>query len=88
MNPAAARTAEAPSESLAELRARAAEVEREWHWLHRALNSVARARAEKGETVAFALMQRQAMAVGQRRVELSVRIAEMEGPGAGPGRSA
>lgn len=67
-------------ETLAELRARAAEVEREWHWLHGALNSVARARAEKGDAAAFSLMQRQAMAVGQRRVELSVRIAEIEGP--------
>ena len=34
-------------ESLAELRAREAEVAREWQWLHDALNTVARARAEQ-----------------------------------------
>src|ERR1700741_5060430 len=40
-------------ESLAELRAREAEVAREWQWLHDALNIVARARAEHGDAAAF-----------------------------------
>jgi len=67
-------------EGLAELRARQDELAREWHWLHDTLNKVARIRAEQGDVHAFRLLQAQAMAVGQRRLELSVRIAEMEGP--------
>jgi hypothetical protein len=67
-------------ESLAELRAREAEVAREWQWLHDALNAVARARAEHGDATAFQLMQTQAMRVGQRRVELSLKIAQCEKP--------
>ena len=70
-------------ESLVELRAREAEVAREWQWLHDALNTVARARAENGDAAAFRLMQAQAMRVGQRRIELSLRIAAIEGPAGG-----
>jgi hypothetical protein len=69
-------------ESLAELRAREAEVTREWQWLHEALNTVARARAEHGDAAAFQLMQAQAMRVGQRRVELSLQIAQWQKPAA------
>ena len=68
-------------ESLAELRAREEEVAREWQWLHDALNEVARVRAENGDADAFRLMQAQAMRVGQRRIDLSIRIAAIEGPG-------
>ena len=57
-------------ESVAELRAREAEVGREWSRLIEALNTVARVRAEHGDAQAFRLMQQQAMRVGQRRVEL------------------
>ena len=71
-------------ESLAELRAREAEVAREWQWLHDALNSVARVRAEHGDAAAFQLMQVQAMSVGQRRVELSLQIAQWQKPEARP----
>ena len=67
-------------ESLAELQAREAEVAREWQWLHDALNTIARVRAENGDAAAFQLMQAQAMRVGQRRVELSLQIAQWEGP--------
>ena len=67
-------------ESLAELRAREAEVARAWQWLNDALNAVARARAEHSDAAAFQLMQAQAMRVGQRRVELSLRIAEWRKP--------
>lgn len=70
-------------DSLAELRAREEEVAREWQWLHDALNEVARVRAENGDAEAFRLMQRQAMRVGQRRIDLSMQIAAIEGPGAG-----
>jgi len=65
-------------ESLAELRAREAEAEREWLWLVEALNTIARARAERGEMHAFRLMQQQAMRVGQRRVELRMQAAALE----------
>jgi hypothetical protein len=58
-------------ESLAELQAREAEVAREWQWLHDALNTIARVRAENGDA---------AMRVGQRRVELSLQIAQWERP--------
>ena len=71
-------------ESLAELRAREAEVAREWQWLHDALNTVARVRAENGDAAAFRLMQAQAMKVGQRRIELSLQIAQREGPAGRP----
>lgn len=71
-------------ESLAELRAREAEVAREWQWLHDTLNFVARARAEHGDADAFQLMQAQAMRVGRRRVELSLQIAQWHKPEARP----
>jgi hypothetical protein len=60
------------------LRAAEAEVAREWRWLHDALNEIARVRAEQGDAQAFRLMQAQAMVVGERRIELSMRIAELE----------
>ena len=66
------------AEKLEELRAREAEVEREWQWLHEALNQVARVRAENGDAHAFRLMQQQAMRVGQRRVELRLQAAALE----------
>jgi hypothetical protein len=65
-------------DSLAEVKAREAEVEREWQWLHTALNSIARTRAEHGDAQAFRLMQHQAMRVGQRRVELRLQAAALE----------
>jgi len=65
-------------QSLLELRAAEAEVAREWRWLHDALNEIARVRAEQGDAQAFRLMQAQAMVVGQRRIEISMRIAELE----------
>jgi hypothetical protein len=65
-------------ESLAELRAREEEVAREWQWIHDALNTVARMRAEHGDAVAFRLLQEQAMRVGQRRVELRLAMGDFE----------
>ena len=41
---------------------------------------MARVRAENGDTEAFRVMQAQAMRVGQRRIDLSMRIAAIEGP--------
>ena len=49
-----------------------------------ALNEVARVRAEQDDAQAFRLMQAQAMVVGQRRIELSMRIAELERIGGEP----
>jgi hypothetical protein len=67
-------------ESLPELRAAEREVAREWQWLHDTLNEIARVRAAHGDAEAFRRMQTQAMVVGQRRIELSMRIAQLEGP--------
>ena len=67
--------------SIAELKAREQELEREWLWLVEALNTVARARAEQGDAAAFRLMQHQAMRVGQRRVELRLQMAQHCRPG-------
>jgi hypothetical protein len=67
-------------ESIAELRAAEREVAREWQWLHDTLNEIARVRAEHGDAEAFRRMQAQAMVVGRRRIELSMRIAQLEGP--------
>lgn len=67
-------------ESVAELRARETELAREWQWLVEAINTVARARAEQGDAHAFRMLQAQRMAVGQRRVDVQLRIAALEGP--------
>ncbi len=57
------------------------EVEREWWWLHGALNAVAQMRAGRaaGGIVSFREMQEQARKVDRRRVEIAVRIAELQG---------
>jgi len=55
-------------------------ISREWQSLVDVLNTVARVRAEQGELQAFRIMQQQAMRVGMRRVELRMRMAELEGP--------
>jgi hypothetical protein len=70
------------AETISELRAAEREVAREWQWLHDTLNEIARVRAERGDAEAFRRMQAQAMVVGQRRIELSIRIAQLEGPAA------
>ena len=67
------------ADRLMELRAREEEVVREWQWLQDALNKVARGRADEGEIHAFRLLQHQAVAVGQRRVELQIEMARLEG---------
>jgi hypothetical protein len=68
------------AETIGELRAAEREVAREWQWLHDTLNEIARVRAEHGDAEAFRRMQAQAMVVGQRRIDLSVPIAQLEGP--------
>lgn len=67
------------AESLAEVRAREAEVAREWEWLQDTLNKVARGRAADDEIHTFQLLQHQAVAIGQRRVELQMEMARLEG---------
>jgi hypothetical protein len=68
------------AETLPELRAPYRGSAREWQWLHETLNEIARVRAEHGDAEAFRRMQAQSMVVGQRRIELSMRIAQLEGP--------
>lgn len=65
-------------ESAEILRAREEEVAREWTWLQEAINLVARARTGEEDADAFRLLQQQAMAVGQRRVELMLRMSVLE----------
>jgi hypothetical protein len=68
------------AKSLEELQAREREVEREWWWLNGALHAAAQASAEwsTGELHSFREMQAQAREVDRRRVEIAVRIAEMQ----------
>ena len=63
-----------------ELRALERQVEREWWWLHGALNAVAQLQAERaaGVLTSFREMQEQARDIDRRRVEIAVRIAEIE----------
>jgi hypothetical protein len=65
--------------SIEELRALERAVERQW-WLNGALHAVAQAHAEcsAGKLQDFREMQAQAREVDRRRVEIAVRIAELE----------
>jgi hypothetical protein len=67
------------ADRLLELRIREEEAAREWQWLHDTLNTVARGRTDEEEIHAFRLLQHQAVAVGQRRVELQIEMARLEG---------
>jgi hypothetical protein len=66
--------------TLDELRALERQVEREWWWLNGALHAVAQLQAERvsGSLVGFREMQEQARAIDSRRVQIAVRIAELE----------
>jgi hypothetical protein len=66
-------------ESAEVLRAREEEVAREWAWLQKAIDLVARAKAEHEEADAFRLLLNHAMDIGQRRVELMLRLAAVDG---------
>jgi hypothetical protein len=70
-----------PPNSLEVLRALERQVEREWRWLNGALHAVAQAHAEwsAGKLRDFRQMLAQARDADRRRVEIAVRIAEMEG---------
>jgi hypothetical protein len=72
-----------------ELLALERDVEREWWWLHGALHAVAQMEAERsnGNVHSFREMQAQAREVDRRRVEIRVRIAEMEERGCVDGRA-
>jgi hypothetical protein len=67
-------------EPLVALKAREAELAREWQWLVNALHAIAAARAGDSAADAFRLLHDQCMTVGQRRVEMNLRIAALEGP--------
>lgn len=66
-------------ESLAELRAREAEVAREHEWMQELIVEIADKMAAERDAQSFRLLCHQSIAVGQRRVELTMRIAELEG---------
>jgi hypothetical protein len=66
--------------SLAELRAREGALAHAWRWQHKPRNEIARVRVENGDAQACRLMPAQAAVVGQRRIEISMRIAELQGP--------
>ena len=67
-------------DTLEELRTLERVVEREWWWLNGALHAVAEVHSERahGDVRNFREMQAQAREVDRRRVEIAVRIAEME----------
>jgi hypothetical protein len=66
-------------DKLKELRIREEEAAREWQWLQDTPNKVARGRAGDDEVHAFRVLQHQAVVVGQRRVELQIEMARLEG---------
>ena len=65
-------------ESLEALKAREEELGREWAWLHAVINRVARYRADKVEMQTFRILQEQCRVIGQRLVEVRMRLAEAE----------
>lgn len=64
-------------ETLTELKAREAEVAREWEWLQELLYKVAKMRADQQDTRMFQMLQHQALIVGERRAHLRQRAAEL-----------
>ena len=69
-----------PQDTLERLRALERDIEREWWWLNGALHAAAQARAERpyGDLKSFREMQAQVREVDRRRVEIALRIAEIE----------
>jgi hypothetical protein len=67
-------------DSLEALRALEREIERQWWWLNGALHAAAQGRAERayGDIKTFREMQAQAREIDRQRVQLAVRIAEIE----------
>jgi hypothetical protein len=66
-------------DTLEELQTLERQVEREWWWLHGALNAIAALRAEQGgdDALRFRSLQSQAREVDRRRVQIAVRVAEL-----------
>lgn len=67
-------------DTIEELRELERQVEREWWWLHGALNAVAQLHAQRatGTLGNFRDMHFQAREVAKRRVQIAMRIAEIE----------
>ena len=66
-------------DTLEELRQLERHLEREWWWLHGALNAVAHMRVEQQRSAhSFREMQAQAREVDRRRVQIAVRIAQID----------
>jgi hypothetical protein len=70
----------ANGDTLEELRALEREIERQWWWLNGALHAVAQGQAERpyGDAKAFRQLQAQMREIDRQRVQLAVRIAEIE----------
>lgn len=66
-------------ESVAELKAREHELAITWQSLVDAVHAAADA-AEQNEPHAFRLLYEQCRRIGERRVEMNLRIAALEGP--------
>jgi hypothetical protein len=66
--------------SLEELRALERQVERECWWLNGALHAVAQMQVERlnGSLMGFREMQEQARAIDSRRVQIAIRMAQLE----------
>ena len=62
--------------------------EREWWWLNGALHAVAQMQVERpaGVLTTFRQMQEQAREIDRRRVEIAVRIAEVQAAVEAPAR--
>ena len=67
-------------DTLEALQALERKVEREWWWLSGALHAAAQLQAERpyGEARRFRELQAQARELDRRRVQIAVRIAEIE----------
>jgi hypothetical protein len=66
--------------TLEELRVLEREIERQWWWLNGALHAAAQGRAERpyADPKSFRELQAQVREVDRQRVQLAVRIAEIE----------
>lgn len=82
-------TRSALPDRLDELRKLERQLEREWWWLHGALNAVAQMQGERqrGTLTTFREMQRQVRELDRRRVQIAVRLAEIQTHDAAPSKS-
>lgn len=68
-------------DNVGQLRALEREVEREWWWLNGALHAVAQAHAEGNLPDAVQRISAQRLAVDRKRVEIAMRLAQLNAQG-------